>query len=82
MKLFKRKRKRYWYQVKYYYKKKPAESSIFSWNSAVGLTNQKDILNSRVIKQSLEPIHTNKFMKPFLCNGVIDIEILSYLGKF
>jgi len=72
---------RYWYDVNFKYKSKNG-ITVFDFNLQVGVLKQSDILNSRLIKQS---IHYKKWynqIKKYMDNGTLTIDRISYLGCF
>ncbi len=72
--------KLHWYQIRVIYSKGNRE--VFSFYARVGRRKQSDILKEREIKQSLDPLNDNPILKPHLCNGLLGIEIVCYLGRF
>lgn len=77
-------KKYYWYEVRFIYKDKKGNKEILNFVMEVGLTNQKDILNYRLVKKSMRPLHTGRLKdyKRYLVNGVLNIEVMCYLGRF
>lgn len=73
-------KKRYWYQVEFIYSKN--NICIFRWYSQVGILNNCKIQNIRGIKKSQTPLHHVNKTKEYLCNGILDVKIVSYLGRF
>ena len=72
---------RYWYDVDFKYKSKNGKV-IYDFNIPIGVLIQSDILNSRLIKQS---IHYKKWynqIKKYVDNGTLIIDQISYLGCF
>lgn len=73
--------RRYWYQIKLVYKTKEL-NQIFSNTTQIGLARKSNILKERYCKKVFAPLHKNKDIKirRLLCNGVLSIETISYLG--
>ena len=73
--------KRHWYQIKMSYI--DGNKEVFFDTATVGVVCQSDILRFRQIKKSAAK---NMMEKPgvvsLLCNGSIQLVVLSYLGKF
>lgn len=70
---------RFWYQVTIFYKDKKG-NLILSIDKTVGLAVKSDILNSRIVGNVM-PLHKDKSLpKKYLCNGVIFIKVVSYMG--
>jgi len=65
------KKKYYWYQVNFKYTNNNAV--VFYWNEQVGLTKQNSVINSRLIKKIVKPLH--------LKSGVQQ-RLLCFIGKF
>ena len=86
LKLFKKKvfsSKYYWYEVKFIYKSAKNFEKKFSFHHRLGFKDQKLILNSRDIKTTIKALHLNKGIpKRLLVNGVLEVEVFSYLGRF
>lgn len=78
--IFKIFQRRYWYSVRFIYLDNK-NNRILDYYNEVGLKNKQDVLNHRTIKKIGLPLHLNKEIhKKYLCNGVLQIEIISYLG--
>lgn len=75
------KNKYYWYQVKYLYKDKD-NLLLFEWQTQVGLTKQSTILDKRELKKITNVLQVDKKIKRYLCNGLFDVEIICFLGRF
>ena len=69
---------RFWYQVKFEYRINGVLK--LDWVDTIGLTSKSTILNSRVCKKIEGPLHLNKWLKPHLKNGTINMVVISYLG--
>ena len=74
-------KKRHWYEVRFIYKN-DNRYPLFNFTQQVGLKKQSDILNDRLIKKLLVPIHKMDNVKHLLCNGILTTEIVCYLGYF
>lgn len=74
------KQKYYWYEVKYLYRLKGR--NIFDWTGRVGLVEKKTVLSMRELKKSQPPLHFKKEVKNLLKNGVFEVEVKCYLGRF
>ena len=72
--------KLHWYQIRVLYSK--GGKQIFSYNMRIGRVKQSDIIEEREIKKSLSPLNDNPLLKPHLCNGLLAIEVVCYLGRF
>ena len=73
--------KRHWYQIKMSYM--DGNTELFSDTACVSLVCLSDILKFRLIKKSAAKHMVKKpGAKRLLCNGVIQITVLAYLGKF
>lgn len=74
----------YWYYVGISYRSKDKSSvKIFSTELRIGLIAQFRILHPRSVKNNLHLfLYNNKKTKPLLCNGLITIDSISYLGHF
>jgi hypothetical protein len=77
----------HWYQVRLLYRRKGDMNPTFDFQTQIGLTNQKDILNARILKKTLPPLHKSnnpwvKATKKFLNNGILYTELICYLGYF
>lgn len=77
----------HWYQVRILYRRKGDMNPTFDFQTQIGLTNQKDILNARILKKTLPPLHKSnnpwvKATKQYLNNGILYTEIICYLGYF
>ena len=72
--------KLHWYQIRVIYSKN--NIMILSNLYKIGRKKQEEILDERKIKQSLGDMHKNPILKPHLCNGLLAIEVISYLGYF
>lgn len=73
--------KRHWYQIKMSYM--DGNRELFYDTACVSVVCQADILKFRQIKKSAARHMVKKpGVKPLLCNGVILITVLAYLGKF
>ena len=79
-KLFNIKKKFYWFEVRYIYTKNGYK--VFDYVCQIGLDKLEDSINRRLLRKFPEPLHKNNKVKKMLDNGVLDIEILCYLGKF
>lgn len=56
---------------------------LFSDTATVGVVCQSDILRFRQIKKSVAKNMLKKpGCKPLLCNGVLQLMVVTYLGKF
>lgn len=74
--------KRHWYSVEISYQSKSGRR-MFSKDIEVGLVCQSDILKKRLLKKQIAPrVVGRKEVKPYLCNGSVEIRVLAYLGKF
>lgn len=74
----------HWYNVTFTYRNKDLKM-LFDFTLDIGLKNQKDILNSRILKKSFTKLNKNKSLtqsKQLLCNGSLATRINSYLGHF
>lgn len=73
--------KRHWYQIKMSYL--DGNKELFFYTACVGLVCQSDILKFRQIKKNAARNMLKKpGIKPLLCNGELQLVVLSYLGKF
>lgn len=77
----------HWYQVRLLYRRKGDMNPTFDFQTQIGLTNQKDILNARILKKTLPPLHKSnnpwvKAIKQYLNNGILYTELICYLGHF
>lgn len=77
----------HWYQVRLLYRRKGDMNPTFDFQTQIGLTNQKDILNARILKKTLPPLHKSKnpwvkATKQYLNNGILYTELICYLGHF
>ena len=81
--LFKKKEKElHWYTVRFVYKTK-TDNRIFDFTTSVGITEQKYILNHKLIKKEhFYSLVSKNYLKDFLCNGNLGLEVICYLGKF
>jgi len=73
-------RKRYWYRIKVRYIKN--YRVLASAHVLLGLKYQNDILEIRTIRTYAFKIVKKELTKALLCNGIIDINEVSYLGHF
>ena len=73
--------KRYWYEVKYVYRKCNSGEIVFDYKSVVGLIRQNTVLDKRALKKITTSLHMQENTKQFLYNGVFDVEVICYLGK-
>ena len=74
--------KLHWYRIKFTYKDKQG-NTLFSWTGGLGLRDQADILNHRLMKQGInKPWLFDRECKDSLCNGTIQAEPKAYLGYF
>lgn len=74
-------KKYYWYDCQFFYKQKGADMYCVDFNTQIGLVNQKDILNGRLVKK-LTGYRVSEFPKKLLENGVFYFKINAYLGHF
>jgi hypothetical protein len=74
--------KYHWYSVKFLYKTKTTNKLIFDFTNQVGYINQADILDHRIVKKTVSPVHMMNRTKSHLCNGILINEIICYLGYF
>ena len=79
-KLFKITKKLYWFEARFIYTKNGYR--VFDYVCQIGLHKLEDSLNRRLLRKITQPLHKNNKVKKMLDNGVLDIEILCYLGKF
>ena len=80
--LFKKKEELHWYTVRFIYKTKK-DNRIFAFTTSVAVTEQKYILNHKLIKKEhFYSFVSKNYLKDFLCNGNLGLEVICYLGKF
>lgn len=73
--------KRHWYQIKMSYL--DGNKELFFYTDCVGVVCQSDILNFRQIKKNAaRNMFKKPGIKPLLCNGELQLVVMSYLGKF
>lgn len=70
------------FSVQYKYFAKGKQGAVFSYNAIALLKNRQDILNPRIVKKGGKPLHKTAFLKPYLCNGRLELIVISYIGKF
>ena len=75
-------KKYYWYQVKYVYRDKVNGKILFDFQGQVGLVKQNTINNQRRINKINIPLHKMDSVNHLLCNGILSVETICYLGKF
>jgi len=75
-------KKYYWYEIKFVYRDRPNGKILLDWKTQCGVTHQDTILNKRRIKKIVSPLHKDKDIKRFLCNGHLDSELICFLGRF
>ena len=73
-------RKRYWYEVRFIYQDKDKRRK-FDFVQSVGVVNQSDILNRKLVKRLVLTNRLND-VNPMLCNGRFVVEVICYLGYF
>ena len=72
----------YWFQVKYTYRKSIGSTPIFDWSQAIGVRELKTMYDLRALKKIPHPLHTDSSLRRYLCNGVMGVEIICYIGKY
>lgn len=72
--------KYHWYELRFYYKKNGKE--ILNFTNQIGFVEQADVLKDREAKLVMKPLHKHPVFQPHLCNGVLTVERLAYLGYF
>ena len=70
----------YWFEVRYVYTKNG--SRILDWVSQIGVRELKTTANRRELKKIPQPLHKNKQIKKYMCNGKFDVEVICYLGRY
>jgi hypothetical protein len=72
----------HWYSVKMTYRSKDM-SVLFDFVTYVGYLNQEDVFDFKLAKQHFfKNIKNDPRAKKLLCNGVVSVEIIGYLGFF
>jgi len=78
--IFKLFSRRYCYSVRIIYMGKE-QNKIFDYYQIIMLVNKYDVLNNRLIKKIDLPLHKKQNLPKYLLkNGILDIEIIAYLG--
>ena len=78
---FSKKDKYHWYEVRFIYKTKSG-NKVFDFVNQVGFKNQSDILKSRLVKTTIDPLYSIPSARTLLCNGLLYTERVCYLGYF
>jgi predicted MPP superfamily phosphohydrolase len=79
------KKELHWYQVRHTYRRKGTNTPAFTWDTQVGVSEQKDVFNWRSLKKSNKPLHKQDLSyetRWCLNNGTLVTEIRCYLGYF
>ena len=72
----------HWYSVRMIYKNKDM-NPLFDFVTYVGYLNQEDVFDIRMAKQYFfNHVKATPKAKKLLCNGVVTVEIIGYLGFF
>lgn len=71
----------HWYFVKFLYRDKNG-TVIFHFSEWIGLAEQSDVLNARVLKKASSALsRMDKLPETLLRNGTLEAEPRAYLGK-
>lgn len=72
----------HWYSVRMIYKNKDM-NPLFDFVTYIGYRNQSDVFDSKMAKQYFfNNVKATPKAKKLLCNGVVTVEIIGYLGFF
>lgn len=75
-------KKYYRYVVEFTYRNKSNGKKIVVWQEKIKISDQNILLNSRKLKKCVRPLHKWRLIKNNLCNGVLFVCPICYLGKF
>ena len=73
-------KKFYWYRLRFTYRNKENKTILIEWTSTYGFKSKRLLLDLRNIKRDIG-LDLSVVPKHILCNGILQVEPIFYIGK-